>query len=190
MDTTLTERAFPWIAVRPSAAVDLLTFAAGRPAMRLQLVRDGDLLRQWAEAMALSFATDGDYAVVARDGVDASQILAVDRSTDPHTTELGILLGYPGCCAKAAARWGEDRLDDAAQRMQRSERLQLLDITRYGEGIALVSHIPCAPGCVHSLRASRAAFEVARKGCSDPATASRWHRIVEEFRDDFERASR
>src|SRR4051794_18228376 len=100
-------RGFPFDTVSRSAAVDLLTFIAGRPAMRLRTT-DSTSVAAWANANNLGSADDGEYVIVTRPGIDADEVLLVDRSVEPHTVELGELLGYPRCCAVAAAEFGED----------------------------------------------------------------------------------
>lgn len=172
-------RGFPFDKVSRSAAVDLLTFIAGRPAMRLRTT-DSARVAAWANAHYLGSADDGEYVIVSRPGIDADDVLLVDRSVEPHTVELGELLGYPRCCAVAAGESGEDALDDLAAGAHRSG---LLDISGYRDGVALVSHIPCGLDCAASLRAASAALKVARGGCDDTNTNDRWRSIARRFTD-------
>ena len=167
---------FPFDVVPASAAVDLLTFTAGRPAMRL-LAADVTPLAAWAVASGFGFADDGEYVVVTR-GVDAQRVLAVDRSPEPHTVKLGEVLGYPSCCTAVAGERGEAALDDLAAAAERSG---LLDISRYLDGVGLISHIPCGPRCGASLGQAEAALDVALRGCDDAETNERWRRIAAHF---------
>ena len=171
---------FPWSQVQLSVAVDLLALAAGRPAIRLEAAASVPL-EAWASERELALARDESFAVVARSPVLAATVLQVDRSAEPHMIELGVLLGYPRCCALYANEYGEHRIDElaatiAGRRPSREQRL--LDISRYSDGLALVSHVPCSPQCAASLMQARAALTtVTTTWDDDRDTARRWRKI-------------
>ncbi|WKU04458.1 hypothetical protein [Micromonospora sp. HUAS LYJ1] len=160
----------PWADLPASVRVDVLGILAYRkPAIRIPL---GD--HTVAERVAAvitevgwSHASDEEYLVAAPLPEVALHILDVDRRTEHHTLELGLLLGYPLCCARAAATAGEEDIDRLAARLgancDRAGAPQL-DPRDYPSGIALVSYIACSPRCPSALRDARAAI-----GCIDTA---------------------
>ena len=103
-------------------------------------------------------ATDEDYCVLARTAETAQLVLDLDAAPGRHTRELGVALGYPACCAAAAAQYGDEGLDDWARVQAARMPDGLLHIEGYARGDALVSHIPCSIDCAASLQqAARAA---------------------------------
>lgn len=154
----------PWAALPASVRVDVLGILAyGKPAIRIPT---GD--RTVAERVAAvitaagwSYASDEEYLVAAPVPEVALHILDVDRSTKPHTLELGLLLGYPLCCARAAANAGEENIDRLAVRLGTDcdrERAPQLDPREYPAGTALVSYVACSPRCPSALRDAQAAI--------------------------------
>src|ERR1041385_4700279 len=92
----------PLLDLRPSTVIDILVWCAtSKPAIRSQLlhVSDSVTLREWADEQGASFALDGaGFFAIARDGA-AHELLELDRHTASHEYDLGIMLGYPSCCA-------------------------------------------------------------------------------------------
>jgi hypothetical protein len=133
----------PWLDLPASVRVDILgVLAYGKPAIRIPLretvtSRVTDVIT----AVGWSAARDDEYLVASPTLERARHILDVDRSTQPHALELGLLLGYPKCCARAAAVAGEENVDAQAVRLGAAcDRVGThnLDPRGYGEGIALV----------------------------------------------------
>lgn len=141
-----------------SAAVDLAQLRAGiRPALRTQVDRASSQsnVRAWARREGLFAACDRDgFMALSRTPSRAARVLAVDRRPGRHEALLGVLLGYPPCCARAAARVGEAGIDVWAARLARRRfagRYRCTDPAGYGRGVALISHVPCSPRCGRSL---------------------------------------
>lgn len=176
--------AFPWEVMLPSFRVDMLgMIAAGKPAVRAVLPSapsDQARLREAAAEFGIADESDGSYVVLAREEPRAREVLAVDRCAEPHEFELGLLLGYPYCCAKYAAEVGEQHLDSPALSGGREgsaderETGRLIDVSRYRDGIALISHIPCSSGCEPSQLLAAASAQYVRATASDEE--STWKR--------------
>jgi len=144
----------PWHLLSPSVRVDVLgVLACDKPAIRFRLphAKARNAVAPIIAAANWSSVDDGAYLVAARDSRLARQILAVDRTPEPHVPELGLLLGYPPCCVAAAAQAGEANIDSHANRIGAQCDLQkvwMLDPRGYTKGVALVSFIACSPRCV------------------------------------------
>lgn len=165
----------PWSDLPPSFRVDLLQLLSGsRPAIRSHVgetAREG--LRAWCTASGLDFAADGPWVGLSTEVGRAARILQVDASPAPHEVDLGLLLGYPPCCCEQAALVGESQIDRYAQHVA-SWPLRggyaLLDISRYSEGLALISHLPCSPTCQPSreIALQSVAWLAKQQGTSEP----------------------
>jgi hypothetical protein len=125
-----------------------------RTEMRLRI--QGERVTRWARSLRC-FATvdhDGFLAISRRAGL-ARRLLILDRTPGNHTAMLGIQLGYPTCCCRAAARIGEEGIDRwaAAYRDRRFiGRYRQIDPRHYAAGFGLISHVPCTTTCWKSLR--------------------------------------
>ena len=97
-------------------------------------------------------ATDEDYCVLARTAETAERVLNLDAAPGRHTRELGLALGYPACCASAAAQYGDEGLDDWARVQAARVPDGLLHVGGYARGDALLSHVPCSADCAASLQ--------------------------------------
>lgn len=142
----------PWSDLPLSFRVDLLQLlSATRPAIRSHIdVPQHEQVQEWCAASELDFAAEGPWVSMSTEFGRAAQILRVDGSPGPHEISLGLLLGYPMCCCQGAARVGEAQIDEYADHVSAwslSDRYALLDISRYDEGLALISHVPCSPNC-------------------------------------------
>lgn len=153
----------PWLDLSPSVRVDILGIHAYRkPAIRIA-VRDAAIAARTTASFVdagWASARDEEYLVAASTGQMARHILDVDRRTQPHALELGLLLGYPECCARATAAVGEENIDDQAKRLGEDcdrEQVHHLDARHYLTGLALVPYVACSPRCSHAMRHAKAA---------------------------------
>jgi hypothetical protein len=140
----------------PSAITDITQLLFGmKPAARLNVGDNASDLRRWARRRGLFTSSDTDgYVALSRNPLTARRVIDLDRRPGRHTQALGILLGYPRCCSRAAARGGDERIDDqhaalAARRFY--GRFHVIDPSGYADGTSLVSHVPCSTSCVASL---------------------------------------
>jgi hypothetical protein len=112
------------------------------------------------------------FVVFSPSASRARRVMTVDQSAGDHTRALGLALGYPPCCARAAARVGDHELDAWAAHVAGRRtigRFALTSPAAYRAGRALVSHVPCSPRCVASLAMAEAAGdEAARRLQSRP----------------------
>lgn len=139
-----------------SAAAEIAQLLNGaKPVARLHVGLRKAELRRWARRLGLFTSSDADgYAALSRFPATARRVIDLDRRPGRHTHALGALLGYPSCCSRAAARVGDEGIDDlhsliAARRFL--GRFRLIDPRGYAQGKALVSHVPCSHRCVASL---------------------------------------
>jgi hypothetical protein len=173
------KRRLAWTAwLKPSARVDLRQVLAGvRPALRTEVegrVTPAELGR-WSRRAGLFALADRDgFLVLSRRPGYARRLMAIDRAPGDHTAQLGHWLGYPNCCARAAARQGEAHLDTWAARLSHRRymgRFAAIDVAAYRQGRATLSHIPCSASCNASLRMATA-LERTDGGL---ACRRRWH---------------
>ena len=145
--------------LKASAGVDLAQLTAKiRPVIRTKLSYPVPryIVERWAlrHGWFVDFDTDNFLAISG--SPDLSRwILSIDREIVEHTYRLGLALGYPSCCCRSAARVGESNLDAWAQVLCRQQfigRFKAIDPSRYHEGHALISHIPCSTRCQASLK--------------------------------------
>ncbi len=153
----------PWSDLSPSVCVDLLGVHAYRkPALRIA-VRDAAIAARTTVAFTdfgWASARDNEYFVAAPTAQMARHILEVDRRRQPHALELGLLLGYPECCARAIAGIGEENIDDHAARLGDDcdrEQARHLDPRGYLTGVALVPYLACSPHCSRAMLHANAA---------------------------------
>lgn len=144
--------------LKRSARVDLALLLVGvRPAIRTEIVGPvkSEIIRRWARSFGWFVAFDDDqYIAISPVSGLPHRVLAIDREQAPHALRLGLALGYPPCCCRAAHRIGEQNLDQwSATIVKRGfiGRFKLIDPSGYSKGISLISHIPCSPYCVASL---------------------------------------
>jgi hypothetical protein len=148
--------------MRASAQVDLAQLRLSvRPVMRSQAEGRYDRreVRRWARRAGFFAVIDKDgFFSLARSGSLAARALRIDGAPGRHTIALGRALGYPLCCCRAAARCGEEGLDDWAKAIS-SRRFvglfRLIEPSGYVAGRANISHVPCSPRCVASLKMAR-----------------------------------
>ncbi len=176
---------FPFASCPRSTAVDLLRLRAGcTSAIRTRLLEPGRRrdVERWAASEAVGHAADdAGFLVIARDESLAQKVLSVDRSTQPHESKLGGLLGYPPCCVAVIAGLGEASIDERASEISRWEfrgRFRVLEVAGYGDGCALISHLPCTSTCVASWQqADRALRDLDALGLGPPRLRlERWAR--------------
>jgi hypothetical protein len=149
--------------MRASAEVDLDQLQCSiRPAIRSQVRGrlDRSEIRRWARRAGLFAVVEKDgFFSMSRNASSARRVLRMDARPGRHTNALGRALGYPFCCCLAAAHRKEEGLDDWARAMS-SRRFvglfRLIDPKGYIAGRANISHVPCSPRCLASLRMARA----------------------------------
>lgn len=140
----------------PSAVTDVMLLLRGnKPAARVSVgSRSGDL-RRWARQQGLFTSVDVDgFASISRNPATARRVINLDRRSGRHTLGLGRLLGYPTCCSRAAARVGDEGIDDwhaAITKRRFYGRFRAIDPTEYLAGRARISHVPCSHHCRASL---------------------------------------
>ena len=169
--------------LKPSAAVDLIQVLVGaRPTLRteLRIPASADTVRRWARGLGLYVAIDIDgFVAMSYQPGAARRLLALDRSPGDHTRQLGLLLGYPACCCRAAAFIGEASIDDWAKTASRRlyfGRFKAINPSGYREGRSLISHVPCSTSCGPSLAIAVATMKGrARIGGRYRLTAKRRH---------------
>jgi hypothetical protein len=145
--------------LKPSASVDLAqVWFRIRPAMRTELAQRTNPaeIRRWALRFGLFPAVDHDMFLVLSGTPSLSRrILNMDRGPGNHTFALGCSLGYPYCCCRKAALVGDAGLDALAGTFHPEDfwgPFKMINPLGYKEGCALISHVPCSPRCMPSLR--------------------------------------
>lgn len=160
----------PWGILPPSSKVDLCQFIARiKPAVRTCIKSINNIPIFQKHILELGWHAVYDksgFTVISRNPELSNTIMQVDQSTLPHAIHLGNLLGYPECCSAYVEQQGEDRIDQAAESFKRSNlrgSFSLLDISKYHEGIALISHMPCSFTCQHSLNGALLTLKFIKK---------------------------
>lgn len=153
--------AFPWSELPSSVRVDTLVFVAtDKPAIRFPHGGSPSVVRNVGRAAALAgwdSNADSAYVCLAKRKGLAGTLLALDGSGGDHTEALGLALGYPPCCCRAAAIAGEENIDRWAAASASRLRDTRIDPYGFQSGLALVSHVPCDVSC----RASHAIADAA-----------------------------
>lgn len=139
-----------------SARTDIGQLLSGRrPAIRVSVGRRAPELRRWARRLGLFTSSDADgYATLSRSAATARRVIELDRRPGRHTNALGRLLGYPPCCSRAAARVGDEGIDDMQEALGSRRfhgRFRAIDPRGYAAGASLISHVPCSHRCLASL---------------------------------------
>lgn len=152
--TTMMLRVPGWMPA--SAVADLAHLLAGtKPAVRIEVGHHARELRRWARCLGLFTSSDHDgFAAVSPVAATARRVLDLDRRPGRHTLALGIMLGYPVCCSRAAAKVGDEGIDSHHQAITARRfhgRFKGIDPTGYRKGGSLLSHVPCSHRCVASL---------------------------------------
>lgn len=126
-----------------------------KPAARLQVGTRAAEMRRWARRHGMYSSSDQDgYVVIAKSAARARRALDLDRRPGRHTVALGLMLGYPQCCSRAAARAGDEGIDALHARicaLPFHGRFRMIDPVAYLDGGALISHVPCSNTCSASL---------------------------------------
>ena len=177
----------PWDLLPRSLRVDVLQLVSqARPAIRSHIKAPAErhALRDWTAGAGMDFAEDGPWVCITSQPESPHRILCVDASQSPHVYQLGQLLGYPDCCCEVASVVGEAGLDELAKRQSLwnlSSGFKCIDSTRYTDGIAFISHIPCGRICNYSRisRANRRAVRALAQPVSDREPFRTWQRSLE-----------
>ena len=143
---------------RQSFRTDLAQLRCGARRVVRSEVRSGERrqeVRRWARRNGLFAAMDVDgFFALSRSPFAAARALRIDRRPGCHVTALGRVLGYPSCCCAAAAKRGEEKLDEWADVVSKRRFVGLFSLIRpdrYLAGEALISHVPCSQRCFGSL---------------------------------------
>jgi hypothetical protein len=163
-------RALPsWM--RASAQVDLAQLCCSiRPVIRSQVAGKPSYaeVRRWARRAGLYVAMDdGGFFSMSREPSAARRALRIDAGPGRHTIALGRALGYPLCCCVAAGRRQEEGLDAWANEMSSRRfagKFRLIRPAGYLTGQSYISHVPCSPCCLPSLRMAQA-LECRHRSC-------------------------
>lgn len=98
---------------------------------------------------------DKELVYISKFNIFNMLVSKVDNSYFSHTFVLGILLGYPYCCAKKLAKIGEVNIDDWEikyfSKNIPNDLRNLINPLGYHQGSALISHVPCSWDCKASL---------------------------------------
>ena len=143
--------------LKPSAKTDIEHVQAGiRRVLRTELLGavPEATVRAWATHHGWFVRIDGAFVSFSPTAWLARRVIDIDRSTAAHAYLLGILLGYPACCCRAAARSGEQAIDAQAERLAKHRFVGLFRLTDpkdYVRGKANISHVPCSRRCIPSL---------------------------------------
>jgi hypothetical protein len=169
--------------------VDFLhLLCSNKPALRV-MTRSADTdvrgqVERWAMQHDLGAASDMSFTWVASSDAVAARLLEIDVSTTAHEVELGRALGYPACCIASIASVGEAEIDECADAIRQwrfAGTFAMIDPHGYEEGRALISHLPCRPDCLASLRlAQRAARWVRASEPRDVEPWRTWRQAVEQ----------
>jgi len=141
----------------PSAVIDVTLVLRGhKPAARITVGPRGGDLRRWARRHGLFTSIDADgFAAISRNPATARRVIDLDRRPGRHTLALGTMLGYPPCCSRAAARVGDEGIDQLHAAMAKRRfhgRFRAINPSGYADGSARISHVPCSTCCQPSLR--------------------------------------
>jgi hypothetical protein len=166
--------------MRPSFAIDLAQLQAGVRFVARSQTRAGGAdtseLRSWARHEGFFAAIDRKgFFTVSGSAALARTALRIDAWPGNHVVAFGSILDYPLCCCRAAARWGEERIDEWADQVSRRffvGPFKLIKPETYVEGRGFISHVPCSPRCFPSLKMALAL----QRGQSPRRKASHLHR--------------
>lgn len=155
-------RRIPWVGLPLSFQVDFCQFLSReKPVVRSQILDSKflDSLANSFKEIKCEFLYDSQgFFIVSRCKKLCHDALVLDHNPDPHEEPLGNLLGYPECCSKFIAQYGEstiDDLDNNFNKLQKNGDFKLIDISLYKEGISLLSHVPCSVECRASLELAK-----------------------------------
>lgn len=146
---------FPdWLPLSATADIAQLLVDV-KPAVRFHIGNRCVELRRWARRQGLFTCVDADgYVALSRSPSTARRVINLDRRPGRHTLALGIMLGYPLCCSRAAARVGDEGIDVRQQTVSAQRfhgRFHKINPSGYSDGTSLVSHVPCSHRCAFSL---------------------------------------
>lgn len=168
-------RTLPLDSLYPSALVDfVLLFAGAKPVVRVELRarRGAAALASWCRHFGLHYAGDSDgFACISADENLPRRVLEMDRSVESHEADLGQALGYPSCCCQRVAQIGESQIDQYASQVAQwrfTGRYARINPAGYGNGLSLLSHLPCAVDCDRSLTIAEQACHFIREHSNEP----------------------
>lgn len=141
----------------PSAVIDIsLVLRGKKPAARVRVGRRGGELHRWGRRLGLFTCLDKDgFAAISRNPTTARKVIDLDRRPGRHTLALGLMLGYPSCCCRSASRAGDEGIDRQHELLSTRRfygRFRAIDPSGYFKGGSRISHVPCSPRCLPSLK--------------------------------------
>ncbi|MBX9806106.1 MAG: DUF483 domain-containing protein [Alphaproteobacteria bacterium] len=177
----------PWNIFPLSFKVDFCQFLAEiKPAVRTHILKEQNMNQFLISMLDLGFHSildNKNFLFISRDKFLSKKIMKVDNSLLPHTAEFGRLLGYPECCVQYIEGFGENEIDRIAENYKASdfnERFSLIDITRYLEGIALISHVPCSTKCQPSLNIATSTYSFIKENNCQKGF-NNWAESIKEY---------
>lgn len=178
--------------LRPSDYVDMLLFLShNKPTVRLGLNSEAayQSMADWCTMHHFNYCiSQANYMYISTSHYLANLTRIIDDATFPHEFILGILLGYPSCCARKASLVGEINLDQWEQEQyslfDAQASLQLINPTKYLSGASLIAHIPCSTNCKKSLRIAKKTLSVISQNKASPYF-NRWKQWVELDKKDM-----
>lgn len=146
----------------PSVQVDFLLFLINlKPSLRTKLrskILDQSLMQSWCEKHGFSYLVVDDFFYLGRQYNLVFKAAELDLSNRPHERELGAIFGYPECCCKKIAKIGEMHIDEYENELLKgvfNEEFHLINTSKYRQGYAFISHVPCTSDCQASLKIAK-----------------------------------
>ena len=176
----------PWEILPHSAKVDIFLLIIGvKPAVRIYLEKNQSFLNIFRDAFFDYKVLYHSKALYISKSHDYNQYVAeIDNLSIPHEQQLGIALGYPLCCSCNIREIGENNIDQYEKEFVRDcTSLDLLDISLYGIGIALISHVPCKMSCVPSLNIARNSLSCLKESTGSICFSAWKNRVINYFDD-------
>lgn len=177
----------PWDKFPLSFKVDFCQFLGEiKPAVRTHILKEQNMNQFLTSILDMGFhpiLDNKNFLFISRDNFLSKNLMKIDNSSHPHAAEFGRLLGYPECCVQYIGSVGEDEIDRIAENYKRSDfkgPFSLIDITRYLEGIALISHVPCSVECQSSLNIAISTYSFIKEN-SAPKGFNNWSESVKSY---------
>lgn len=142
-----------------SFRVDLILLLIGmKPCLRTRVVKnflEKNAMESWCRKYTYDFLFVGDFFYLSKDMNMLLLAAELDHSAVPHENQFGLLMGYPPCCIKKIAMVGECNIDHYEEGLINEifeGQFNFINPSKYREGLAFISHVPCSTTCSYSLR--------------------------------------